>query len=91
MDESTVDEEDDDDDEPHSPPPYDAAGVHLLGDGHYWHEIPGIPFEDTHGPDISLFNGDVALTKRPIRVRFTSNPIKGAPFPRTRVVIGFTS
>ena len=72
--ESVVDDEQDDSHPP--PPPYEGS-VHFFEDGHCWWEVPGLPPEDTPGPDISLFNGDIEMRKRLIHVRFTSNPIKG--------------
>ena len=55
--------------------------THYYEDGHYWVEIAGLPPVDYLGPDESLFGADSELRKRPIRVRFTTDPIRGSsPF-----------
>ena len=56
----------------------DDDGVHYLEDGHFWVEMPGLPpaEEPTPVPQI-LTNGEPEPSPRNIRVRFTTDPIRG--------------
>ena len=58
----------------------DQDGVHYLPDGHYWMETPGLPPADDHPlpiiPQI-VTNDEPEPTRRNIRVRFSTGPIRG--------------
>lgn len=69
--------EDEDEEEEGNGAPYDDA-VHFYADGHYCHEMPGIPAVETLGYDqVQLFPGESELRKRPVTVRFSTSAIKG--------------
>lgn len=66
-------ERDEADEAPQQPEPVEYVtedGVHFMHDGHYWHEMPGLPPAEE---DTSV----VVETARNIRVRFSTGPIRG--------------
>lgn len=61
-----------------STPFVDEDGVHYLQDGHFWIEMPGLPPAEDPAPIPHIVtNGEPEPTRRNIRVRFTSDPIRG--------------
>lgn len=59
--------------------PYvDEDGVHYLQDGHYWLEMPGLPPAEEPSVPLIVANGETEPRPRNIRVRFTTDPIRGA-------------
>lgn len=55
----------------------DEDGVHYLHDGHYWLEMPGLPPAEEPSVPLIVTNGEVEPRPRNIRVRFTTEPIRG--------------
>jgi hypothetical protein len=56
----------------------DEDGVHYLHDGHYWLEMPGLPPAEETPVPLIITNGEPEPRSRNIRVRFTTDPIRGA-------------
>lgn len=57
----------------------DEDGVHYLQDGHFWVEMPGLPLAEEPTPVVPqiVTNGEPEPRPRNIRVRFTTDPIRG--------------
>ena len=68
------------DDTSMSTPFVDEDGVHYLHDGHYWLEMPGLPPAEEPSVPLIITNGEPEPRSRNIRVRFSTDPIRGACF-----------